>query len=70
MFDIKCSRCQFFSMEDLCEKGLSEECCDSFLAVENSQTDNPSCSECEWFLDNDCIFDLKDSLSCRRFKAK
>lgn len=70
MFDIKCVYCKFFDVNDGCEKNLNEETCTSFATQENQNTETKSCENCQWFCDGECIFDLSNPLTCRRFKSK
>ena len=71
MFDIKCINCKFFSHLDGCEKGFDEENCNDFLETNNplKNEDEPSCDSCKWNEDGDCIFDMENPLSCRRYKS-
>lgn len=71
MFDIKCINCKFFSAKDGCEKGLEDENCNGFLEVENPSIseDKPSCDKCKWHEDGDCVFDMTNPLTCRRYKS-
>ena len=71
MFDIKCVDCKFFNPYDLsCAKGEKEENCKIYQPIMTNKELFNTCTDCAFYSNGFCDYDLSDPKTCRRFKDK